>query len=365
LIAADIALAASAREWPDRLHRFLLDHGGGRIVATVMGADQAVEQRCDVLLIDDVCSFLNPHLVRTLKESGVEVIGVYEPEDGSDAKRHLLECGISDVIETAADPVEFLDKVGQTLTHRATPSVSERIASSTICIGVTGPSEGVGITEVAISLTRSISARAGAILVDLDPTWPSVAQRLDLPVHPNVRTALDHAIHNPDRLDEAVHRVEAFGFGVIGGRADGGRGQPISRHETLALTNALGAEYDVLVLDLGPYADVEPGVARDFDTMIVVGLSDPVGIGRLIRTAEMARSVNTSVLVVLNRVPNSRFQRSEALAEIRNTLAESRVAILPEDPRISQAAWNGGLGSGKPYQRALDSISDVVVRSLA
>ncbi|HUP17291.1 MAG TPA: hypothetical protein VM848_14720, partial [Acidimicrobiia bacterium] len=62
----DIALAASAREWPDRLHRFLLDHGGGRIVDRVMTPDQASDAGFDVLLIDDVCSFLTPRLVTML-----------------------------------------------------------------------------------------------------------------------------------------------------------------------------------------------------------------------------------------------------------------------------------------------------------
>ena len=78
----DIALAASAREWPDRLHRFLLDHGGGRIVDRVMGADQAASTSFDVLLIDDVCSFLTPRLVAVVKQAGAEVIGVYMPEIG-------------------------------------------------------------------------------------------------------------------------------------------------------------------------------------------------------------------------------------------------------------------------------------------
>lgn len=361
-MSPDIALAASARDWPDHLHRFLLDHGGGRIVGTVMGPDQTIEQRCDVLLIDDVCSFLTPHLVRTLKETGVEVIGVYEPEDGSDAKRRLLECGITDVIETAAGPVEFLDKIGQTMAHRALPTAAERSDSTTVCIGVTGPTEGVGMTEVAISLTRSLGSRVGVVLVDLDPTWPSVAQRLDLPVHPNVRTALDHALHNPGRLDEALHRCD--GFNVIGGRADGGTGEPISRHETLALADALGTLYEVVVADLGSFADVDRGVARELDTLIIVGLSDPVGIARLMKTLERASEMNPSVLVVLNRVPN-RYYRSEALAEVRSAFPKVPVAVLPDDPKIRHAAWEGVPASGKVHEKSLASISEVVVRSLA
>ena len=66
VVVPDIALAASARDWPDRLHRFLLDHGGGRVVDRIMTPDQATGSSFDVLLIDDVCSFLTPRLVSVL-----------------------------------------------------------------------------------------------------------------------------------------------------------------------------------------------------------------------------------------------------------------------------------------------------------
>ena len=58
-VGPELALAASARDWPDRVHRFLLDHGGGRVLARVMGAEQAVHDEYDVLA-DRRCLFL-PH----------------------------------------------------------------------------------------------------------------------------------------------------------------------------------------------------------------------------------------------------------------------------------------------------------------
>jgi hypothetical protein len=67
-----------------------------------MGPEQAMADQFDVLLIDDVCSFLTPRLVRGLRDRGREVVGVYSPADAPDAKRHLLESGITDVIESNA-----------------------------------------------------------------------------------------------------------------------------------------------------------------------------------------------------------------------------------------------------------------------
>ncbi|HEX6220927.1 MAG TPA: hypothetical protein VF115_07520 [Acidimicrobiia bacterium] len=361
----DIALAASAREWPDRLHRFLLDHGGGRIVDRVMSAEQAVDASFHVLLIDDVCSFLTPRLVKDVKHGGGEIVGVFAPEDGSDAKRRLLECGISDVIETEAMPEEFIEKVQQTLAHRSLPGLGDVEAVSTLSIAVTGPTDGVGTTEVSIALARSLSSRIGTVLVDMDPAWPSVAQRLDLRVHPNIRTAIDHALHSPERLSEAIHEIGALR--VVGGRADGGSGSPITRHESTALLDALGTRAEVVVADMGPLRRLEGGLIRDFDTVIVVGAGGPIGVARLIRTVADLLSIhqNQSVLAVVNRPGRGAFRESEALDEIGSALPDLPVVTLPFDKKLAAAAWDGVLYSGRAYKRAVGAMADVVVRTLA
>lgn len=362
---ADIALAASARDWPDRLHRFLLDHGGGRIVDRVMGPEQATTSACDVLLIDDVCSFLTPRLIMSLNVRGVEVVGVYAPEDGSDARRRLLECGISNVIETEATPEEIIQKVTETLAHRVVPVSGEPSSSRPLSICVTGPAAGVGITEVAISLARAISASAPTALIDLDTVWPSVAQRLALPVHPNIRTALDHALHTPDRIETATLEVED-GLIVVGGLADGGVGARLSRHDALTLLEALGTVCEVVVADLGPIAQAEQGIIREFDSVLVVANADPVGIARLIRTVARALKEHPepSILGVVNRVDRSGYRRSELLAEIDRAVPGLPVVTLPFDARLGRAAWDGTLDSGSRHRRAVASMSEVVARSL-
>lgn len=362
----DIALAASAREWPDRLHRFLLDHGGGRVVDRVMGSDQATEGSFDVLLIDDVCSFLTPRLVAMLKQSGVEVIGVYLPEDGSDAKRRLLECGISDVIETEASPEEFLAKINGAMAHRL-PVLSDEATrpSRGLRIGVTGPCEGVGMTEVAIALSSSLAQDLATVLVDMDPSWPSIAQRLDLPVHPNIRTALDHALHSVDRIDETIHTVQ--GMSVIGGRADGGQGPEISRPDSMMLMDALGQIAEIVIADLGPLRQMEPGLIREFDTMMVVGVGTPVGVARLIRTAGvvLTRDPEQSVLAVVNKTGRGQYRRSEIIAEMGRAIPDLPVVTVPFEEKLEQAAWNGALYASGRYGRAFGTVSEVLVRSLA
>jgi len=368
-VAPDIAMAASARDWPDRLHRFMLDHGGGRVVDRVMAADQATSMSFDVLLIDDVCSFLSPRLVSLLKQSGSEVIGVYLPEDGSDAKRRLLECGISDVIETEATPEEFLAKVRATLAHRVSlPTPEAPKSSPAFRIGVTGPCEGVGITEISIALAHSISESLDTVLVDFDSTWPSVAQRLDLPLHPNIRTAIDHALHRPDRLSESFH--DSGRLAVIGGRADGGQHEgissEISRADALMLMDAIGVVADVLVCDLGPMGEFSSALTREFDTLMVVGTATPVGVGRLIRTvgAILVRNSGSSLVAVANKTGRGGFRRSEVAGEIGRALPDVPVMTLPFDPSLEDAAWNGTLAGKGRFARSVQEMSSLVARSL-
>ena len=362
---ADIALAASARAWPDRLHRFLLDHGGGRIVDRVMSPEQASSGRFDVLLIDDVWSFLTPRLVVDLKNSGVEVIGVFVPEDGSDAKRRLLECGISDVIESGAGPEEFLDKITQTLAHRLPVPTETPAMARPLSIALTGPTAGVGVSETAVALAMALSSKVETLLLDLDPVWPSVAQRLDLGVHPNVRTAVDHALHRPEKLGEASHRVGDLA--VIGGVADGGRGTPIGRHEVLALMDTLSSHCEVIVVDVGPVFDVVGGLLREFDTVIVVGTTTPVGVGRLIRAVEhiaASTAPGQSVVAVLN-LSDSGFQLREAIDEIHRIYPDLPVLTLPTDRGLAVAAWDGTVESGRAYRKAVEAMADVVARTLS
>lgn len=329
-----------------------------------MTADQALDATFEVLLIDDVCSFLTPRLVRVLKESGSEVIGVFAPGDGSDAKRRLLECGISDVIETEAHPEEFLEKCRQALDHQTRTVVDRAERPRTLTIGVTGPSEGVGMTEVSLALALALATRVEAVLVDLDQVWPSIAQRLDLSPHPNIRTAIDHATHSPDRMKEAVHEIGELR--VVGGRADGGHGSAISRHESLALIDALGTTAEVLVVDLGPLRQVEGGLAREFDTIIVVGSGGPIGVTRLIRTIGdvVVGNDQQSVLVVVNRPGRGAFQPAEVFIELESAFGDLPVVTLPFDRKLADSIWDGRLASGRAYARAVSSIADVVVESL-
>lgn len=360
-----IALAASARDWPDRLHRHLLDHGGGRIAARVLGPDQALSAVFEVIFIDDVCSFLSPRLVSKLREKGAEIIGVFDPGDGSDAKRRLLECGISDVMEADAGPEEMLEVARSVVVHRV-PPLAEPVSAerSGWVIGVTGATAGVGATEVSIALASAVSEEVDVVLVDLDPYWPSIAPRLDLSLHPNVRTAVDFVLHQPDQLPRSLQGVD--NLAVIGGVADRGSAAPIGHVEAEMLIEALGATFEVVVVDLGPFDRALRALIGRFDTLAVVGSGDPVGLTRVARTVGVALDLasENGVVLVVNKVPAGAYYHAEVRTEVAIAWPNLPVVTLPADARVADAAWNGAPSVRGPFSKAIARAATLVTESV-
>ncbi len=361
-MAPDIALAASAREWPDRLHRHLLDHGGGRVTTRIMEPDQAIDSPFDVLFIDDICSFLTPRLVGAVKNKGAEVIGVFLPSDGSDAKRRLLECGISDVIETEAIPEEFVDKATAAIAHRVVATERDfRKRSHGLSVGVTGAAQGVGVTELSTSLSALIARNTTVALVDADPLWPSVAQRLDLPLHPNIRTLLDASLHRSGDLGTSTQR--AVDVTVVGGVADTAVATPLNGSEFSIVVDSLEQIAEIVIVDLGPLDRAISGVFSRLSTVAVVGSADPVGMTRLMKSAEvLLESVDSQRLVlVVNKAPSRPYYQAEIRAEIAKALPGLPLIVLPFDRRLTQASWEGSIPDRGAFIRAVRGVARVIM----
>lgn len=361
----EIALAASAREWPDRLHRYLLDHGGGVVAGRLMSAEQVRAGQFQVLLIDDICSFLTPRLVAEVHQSGAEIVGVFDPSDGTDAKRRLLECGISDVIESDASPAEFTEKVRAAALELGPTPTEAVLSGRSYQVGILGSVDGVGATETAVGLALAMAPRVETALVDLDPAWPSIVQRLGLAVHPNIRTALDLVVHGSGPVLEAAHVVDDLA--VIGGAVDLGSGSPIAYAEASALLDELGHHFATTVADLGALDRADRALARAMDTLLVVGAGDPVGVARTLRNLERILDTidRSALLVVVNRVERSRFIEAEIRREIADSYPDLPVVTLPADRRLEAAAWEGDrLRSGR-FMRAVGRMASLIAAEVA
>jgi cellulose biosynthesis protein BcsQ len=324
-----------------------------------MGPEQAVSDQYDVLLIDDVCSFLTPRLVRGVRDMGREIVGVYDPVDAPDAKRLLLECGITDVIEAGAAPHEFLAAAEATMLHRRDPGSAVTPTPNSFRVGVLGPIGGVGCTEVAIGIASSLSRKRPTLLIDLDQQTPSLAQRLDLPLHPNLLTAVDAAHHSAGSVTEAILSHESVD--VVGGLANA-PGQELRPVEIEGLLDEIGSVgYEVLVADLG-----SPRLERldnlSFHVLIVVGLANPVGLARLVRTVNELRSTSdvSDTVVLVNRVGPGSRRRLEIRAEMVRLLPSMPVVLVPEDGRLERSSWDGTRLSKGPFARSVERLAGLI-----
>ena len=359
----ELALAASARAWPDRLHRFLIDHGGGRVRSRVMGPEQAVSDQYEVLFIDDVCSFLTPRLVRTVRDMGREIVGVYDPVDAPDAKRHLLECGITDAIEEGAAPDEFLVMAEATLLHRVAPAPTVVPAPRSFRVGVLGPIGGVGCTEIAIGIATSLSLLRSTLLIDLDVRTPSVAPRLDLPVHPNLLTALETAHQASGSVAEAI--LDHDSVDVIGGLVNTVSAYDIPPVEIEGVFDEIGkAGYELVIADLGSPRPDRLEYVR-FHVLIVVGLGNPVGMSRLVRSVQdlSTRTDAPDTVALVNRVASGSRRRLEIRAEMARLLPRLPVILVPEEGRLERASWDGTrLGRGS-FVKSMSRVASLIDRA--
>lgn len=356
----ELALAASARAWPDRVHRFLLDHGGGRVRSRVMGPEQAVSDQYDVLFIDDVCSFLTPRLIRSIRDLGREIVGVYDPGDAPDAKRHLLECGITDVIEESASPDEFLAAAQATLLHRGPLSPMIPRAPRSFRVGVLAPIGGVGCTEIAIGIASCLARSRPTVLIDLDQHTPSVAQRLDLPVHPNLLTAIDTAHHSAGSVMEAI--LTHDDMHVVGGLVNPQAAQELPPVEIEGVLDEVGKTgYGVVVADLGTPRQERLDYVR-FHVLVVVGLANPVGMARLVRSMHelLSRPDIPDTVALVNRVGAGSRRRLEIRAEMARLLPAMPVVLVPDDPRLERASWDGTRPGRGAFARSVDRVASLI-----
>ncbi len=353
----ELALALSARDWAERLHRFLADHGGARVRVNAFGPDDLAREGFDLLLIDDSCSFLSPRLVADVNRLGRRVIGVYDPAEFADGKDRLREVGVSDVIEAAAGPDEFLALISRVARDLPAENESRKgvvddtqssIAPQEKKVAVWGAAGGVGATEVAIAISGWLaSQRLDVLLIDGDRSRPSVAQRLGLALHPNLLAAIDRVGQNLAPLD-GVLQMSAGGFSVLPGAAwSSGDRQAVTR-----LVDEAASLHDVVIIDGGDETtDSGRGTAARIRN-VVVGSASPVGLTRLLDLVAGRR--DTGMDVVVNHVPRQRFRKAELVEELTRSYRPRSLALLPRDEVVERAAWSGSVVRSGRFVRAID-----------
>jgi MinD-like ATPase involved in chromosome partitioning or flagellar assembly len=370
-----LALALSARDWTDRLHRFLADHGGARVRVTAIGPEDLEAEMFDVLLIDDSCSFLTPRLVEQVRRRGGGVIGVFDPVEFADGKERLRELGVTDVIEATAHPDEFLQVI-RGASQRTIAPIGEPVGAANPAtdasrlgrlIVVGGPPGGAGVTEMAIGISHRLGSSGGRVaLIDADDATSSVAQRLGLSVHPNLLTAID-GVEQGKGVAAMFQPAGGQTFAVLAGLATGVEAADVRAHRLLpVLQEALGS-FDPVVVTLGTVPEHvrgrESGRTSSGSALlaaagraVAVGTASPVGVTRLLDwIAVHGNASRVRFDVIMNRAPRDRYRRAELVEEITRTYRPRSLALIPFDPAVEEAGWEGTVVGRSRFRKALDA----------
>lgn len=381
----ELGIVVSARAWDEQLHRFTVDHGGARVRIRVLSPEDAIAESFDVLVVDDITSFLTRHLVDVLHGQKKQILGVFDPDHSSDGERRLKELGIDHTIAAAAPPEEFLrvlDRIGELLGPRGTvpvapPDLGDEAApvERGAITAVGGPEGGVGSTEVAIALARRLrSGSRDAVVVDADDVNPSIAQRLGLALHPNLRTAVDALQHRTGGLFGSLTFPRHAGIEVLAGLSNPRDWIELRPSEVVAVLDALATERSHVVADVSarledlsyfggpPRYALARTVLGHSDRIVAVGLPTPIGLARLLEWIAAARDIvpEVPIHVVVNKAPKAAYVQGEIQTELVRSYLPASLTFIPEDRRVEAAAWEGETVPSGPFSKAIADLADAV-----
>jgi MinD-like ATPase involved in chromosome partitioning or flagellar assembly len=386
-----VAVGSSQRTWVAELMSYAQDHAGVRVVGTVLSAREAVEQAYDVLLIDDSTSYLTKRLIDRVQVLRRLVIGVYESTRGDVGRDKLLELGVDAVIDADSSPKEFMARIRymteQRLVDRDFAEMVSREADDAAEAETPaaepqqfGPARSLvvvsgsgGVTEVAVGLAAELNRRRQpVVLADFDTLEPTVAQRLDVALSPNVLTAIESLRHT-GRIDGALVTHDA-GFSVVPGLPSPREWEACGAEDSADLASTLGHRHSNVIVkvnrhleDLSPFGGRTGrfGVSRRFvadaDHLVVVGDPSPTGVTALLAWIGDARALSSAPIhVVLNHSGKSLYQQGEVKEEIRRTFRSATVVFVPEEHKVRKASWQGELPPEGRFTRALETVASRV-----
>lgn len=374
-----VSIGSSQREWAAELTRFVSDYGGARLRGTVLTLDDALEQEFEVLIVDDIASYLNPRFVDRLRKMQRSVVGVYDPEQGDEAKDRLMAMGVDVAVEADASPDEFLEAVlgVRSTTEREAPEheVSVPAADDPAVparpvrniVAVVGGDEA---TEVALALCDVlVGLSQSTVLVDADTLQPALAQRLGLPLGPNLLTALDALLQLRGAIEESL-QPSPRGFSMLVGLPETGEWDTVRPSDVVDLVDQFAVGFDHVVTKLSPSIedlssmggrvgrfDISRSVLAMSEQVVAVAPSTPIGLTRLLGWIARLRTISTSPLhVVFHDAPRSVFQRGELSEELVRSFVPASITWLPSDARLTRAAWNGEMVPAGPYLRSVSGL---------
>ncbi len=371
----EVALAFTADLWVEELHRHLTDHGGARVRTLLVEPEGALEEAYDVLVAGHRWPALTRALVADVHAHGRAVVGVHDRDEAA-SREHLIALGVDALVDSDAGPDAFVRAIVSVADRREERSQTRPIAAAPRAgrmVTVGGP-PGVGRTEIAIELALALGRETRALLLDADDVAPAIAARLQLPVEPNLRTAIDAVEHGRGALDRCILVEPTSRLRVVTGLPNATAWAQVRPSEVVRVAERLADDADVVVADgAGMLEEVGTSTARgrfataralvaESDVLVAVCDPSPHGVARLLGWAveALALAPDAPVVVVVNRASDARFRRGELYEEIASSLPVVDVAFVPADRRVADAAWNGTPVGRGGFTRSVSEVAKLV-----
>ena len=369
-----IAIAGSQRAWASELLRFLSDFGGARLKGTVLAGREALEPGYEVLIIDDITSYLSPLLVERLRESGRKVVGIYDQEYSERGREHLRAMGVDAVIPADAGPEAILEAVSILGPGRTSPDRERAAGSKTEPVDraahITVVAGGDLAGEFAVGLGGTFRARRLSTLVmDADTVTPMLAQRLSMPIVPNLLTALDSHVQLRGSVRDSL-LSGPYGVVMLSGLPEASEWETVRADEVVDLIETTAGWFEHMIVKISPQMeDLSRFRARDgrFEvSRSVVGMAGdviyvadptPVGLSRALRWISEARRLTTAQLhIVFGGASLSAFQRGELSDELTRSYLPASITWLPSDQGQERSVWNGTAIPRGPFRKTIDRL---------
>ncbi|MDH5421826.1 MAG: ParA family protein [Acidimicrobiia bacterium] len=376
----ELGLVVSARDWSERLHRFTVDHGGARVRARILRPEDAVAEDYDVLLVDDVTSFLNRRLVQQVQSQGRSVVGVFDAVTNPAGQAFLEDLGVDGILPSHATAEEFVRAVSSFGTVERVARAMEVVEPGTDSVEsgrgqlvvVASSSGGTGATEIAVALAHAFTTvKDRALLMDADDVVPAIAQRLGLALHPNIRTSIDAFLNQPDRVDKTFHSLRRSPIDVVAGIPNTQDWIELRPGDVVSLATDETARRSFVVANVSsriedlafhggaPRYALARGMISAADQLVAVAVPSPIGVARTLEWIAQVRVLAPyrPVHVVFNKAPRSAFKLGELTQEITRTYAPFSLTVVPEDRRVAEAAWAGELVRGGSFVKGVEQLA--------
>ena len=376
-----IVIAGSQRAWAAELLRFLSDFGGARLKGTILTAREALKPGYEVLLIDDITSYLSPRLVERVRANGQKVIGIYDPASGDRGRERLKALDVDAVVPADADPEAILEAVYAIGPGRP-PRVRENVAGSAqqvLSARITTVAGGDLAGDFAVALGGAFqSRRLATLLVDADTVTPMLAQRLSMPVVPNLLTALDSHVQLRGSVQDSL-LAGPHGVVLLTGIPEASEWETVRADEVVDLIETAAGWFDELIAKVSPHMDDLPRLgARDgrFEVnrslvglagdVVYVAEPTPVGLSRALKWISQARLLTAARLhIVFGGASASSFRRGELSDELTRSYMPSSITWLPVDQGQERAVWNGTAIPKGPFRKTVDKLGAIMLNGHA